>query len=434
MKIRVRHSGIAAVALLFSMCVMALAPLQAQAAPMVVILRADVDATSKATQYSIAPTMTYSTAISGFAADLSSLQQGMLAADPEVIMVAADQTRNFAPSTASVSRHKRKRGKNALTPIEELAQINSRGIRRIGVPEAPSAKIDNRNQKLNIDIAVLDSGIQADQPDLNVAGGVDCGDGSGWSDVEGHGTLVGGIAAAIDNAYGVVGVAPGARLWSVRVLDSNLNAEDSDVLCGIEWVTEHSSSIDVANMSLGGEGEDDGHCGTTNNDPIHYAICESVKQGVVYVAAAGNEGVRVNTTVPAAYSEVLAVSALADSDGAPGALGDAEPCNGYADDSFAPFSNWGNRVDLAAPGVCITSTFTGSDYAVDDGTSYASPFVAGAAALYMTSSAGRRDLRNVPANRRARTVIAKLRATREVTHLPGDPDHRDEGVLDVRGY
>lgn len=122
---------------------------------------------------------------------------------------------------------------------------------------------------------------------------------------------------------------------------------------------------------------------------------------------------------------------MVDSDGLPGAKGGPEPCYGFADDTFAPFSNWGRGIDLAAPGASTASTYMGSDVAVDSGTSFAAPFVSGAAALYMASERGQRELRGIHDSRRAAAVRDALIDLREKTRLPGDPDHFNEGVLNV---
>lgn len=406
-------------------------------APTVVLLNGNIDPVAKLFLYAISPKHVFSHGVSGFSADLSSDQRGRLASDPDVVMVAPDRYRSYRGNGVTATRLKGAvqeggagQAQKGTTPIEQIPQIAARGFRRVGGLAMDSVHVDNRDDRVNADIAIMDSGIQPDQPDLRVAGGVDCADNTGnWSDVQGHGTIVAGVAAAKDNNFGIVGIAAGARLWSVRVLDANLSAEDSAVLCGIDWVTQHSDRIDVVNMSLGGPGSDDGHCGRRNNDPVHFAICQSVQAGLVYVASAGNDSIDVTDAIPAAYSEVIAVSGISDSDGAPGGHGGPDPCEGYADDTFAPFSNFGARIDIAAPAVCIASTYIGSDVAVDSGTSFAAPFVSGAAAVYLAAN----HEQNQRSSSRAEEVRRALRSRRERGHIPGDPDRYNEGVLNVAG-
>ena len=207
---------------------------------------------------------------------------------------------------------------------------------------------------------------------------------------------------ALDDGLGVVGVAPGVRLWAVRVLDDDGRGTTKELLCGVDWVTatrldaDPANDIDIANLSLGGEGGDDGQCGRSDGDLLHQAICRSVDAGVTYVVAAGNDSTDAAHYSPAAYDEVITVSAIADSDGRPGGLGGAPSCRDDVDDTLANFSNYGPDVDLIAPGVCILSTLPGDGrvpnsepgYGMLTGTSFAAPHVAGAAALFLAGHPG----------------------------------------------
>src|SRR3990172_7691929 len=141
------------------------------------------------------------------------------------------------------------------------------GIDRIDVDRNSFAKIDRVDERINVGIAIIDTGIDLDNPNLNVqALSKNCLTSASADDDHGHGTHVAGIAAAIDNERGIVGVAPGARLYAVKVLDRGGSGTWASVICGIDFVTANAALIDVANMSLTGSGSDDGNCGQTNND------------------------------------------------------------------------------------------------------------------------------------------------------------------------
>src|SRR5216117_170458 len=134
--------------------------------------------------------------------------------------------------------------------------------------------------RVNVDIAIIDTGIDLTHPDLNVYRNITFVTGTTTgNDDNGHGTHVAGIAAALDNNIGVVGVAPGARLWAVKVLDNNGRGALSDVISGVDYVTENAGEIEVANMSLAGRG---------TGESLRLAIQNSVGRGVVYVVAAAN--------------------------------------------------------------------------------------------------------------------------------------------------
>ncbi len=214
--------------------------------------------------------------------------------------------------------------------VHATAQTLPTGINRIDA-DTSSTLAGNGSGSVNVNVAVIDTGINVSHPDLNVVGGRDCAPGLGFEDGNGHGSHVAGTIAAKDDANGVVGVAPGARLYAVKVLNDAGVGLTSDIVCGINWVTSTRTDLDpnnniaVANMSLGGGGSDDGNCGNSNADAEHLAICNSVNAGVTYVVAAGNDGVNFASSTPASYNEVLTVTAIADYNGQPGG-GAASTC------------------------------------------------------------------------------------------------------------
>lgn len=278
-------------------------------------------------------------------------------------------------------------------PVKITAQSIPTGIKRIQANNS-TTKSGNGSGSVNTPVAIIDTGIQKKHPDLNVVGGKDCvSKSNNYDDGNGHGTHVAGTVAARDNAAGVVGVAPGTPLYAVKVLDSSGSGSTSSVICGIDWVTANAATknIKVANMSLGGVGTDDGNCGLLSLDAMHNAICGSVNKGVTYVVAAGNEGINFASSTPAAYDEVLTVTAISDFNGQSGG-GASATCRSDVDDTAAEFSNYTtilNKSDvnhtIAAPGTCINSTWINSNYNTISGTSMASPHVAGAVALCIAS-------------------------------------------------
>jgi subtilisin len=313
---------------------------------------------------------TFTTALRGLTARLNPRQVTRLRMDPAVVAVVPDEK------------------------IELAAQLIPTGIDRISGRSSGAAKIDGVDERVDADVAIVDTGI-ASVAELNVAGGYNCSTTNRalWRDVHGHGTHVAGTVGAIDNDSGVVGVAPGVRLWAVKILDDGGSGLLSWYVCGLDWIAAQRDPadptkplIESVNMSVTKWGHDDRDCGATIDDILHMAICRVVSGGITVVAAAANDSGSAAARVPAAYNEVITVSALADTDGKPGALGGPR-CYSWGsydnDDSFANFSNYGSDVDIIAPGKCIWSTVPGG-YMYMSGTSMAAPHVAGAAALLKT--------------------------------------------------
>jgi subtilisin len=299
-----------------------------------------------------------------------------------------------------------------------------------------------------VNVAVVDTGIDTTHPDLNVRGGVDCSPDvesftpgalvfsvqdipalrgvatggletanlPGYQDGHGHGTHVAGTIGALDNDFGVVGMAPGASLYAVRVLNSSGSGTAESIICGLEWIAEYHDLIgfDAVNMSLGLHFQGDvaplfAPCNvdTTGNptfvqEPallaIQQAICDVTALGIPVVVAAGNDDGSASMNFPATLDNVITVSNFFDADGAAGARGENTACPEVGPNSLddALWTHWngslrkeysssnGIDVDLSAPGTCVLSTVPGG-YATLTGTSMASPHVAGLVALYRSA-------------------------------------------------
>ncbi len=346
-------------------------------------------------------------AVRAFSAKLDAKQRRALQSDPSVVAVVPDEVIGLA------------------------AQTTPNGVERVGTRDSATANINNVDERVEADVAIVDTGV-ALHPDLNVVGGVNCStnDRTKWQDENGHGTHVAGTVGAIDNTIGVVGVAPGARIWAVRILNADGYGLLSWYVCGLDWILAQRDPADASrpliesvNMSVAKSGSDDKNCGLTNKDVLHQAICRLYKAGITVVAAAANESSSAAGFVPAAYNEVVTVSALADTDGKPGGLGPTG-CGGSldVDDTFANFSNFGSDVDIMASGKCILSTTRGATYGYSTGTSMAAPAVAGAVALYKAS-------RRLATPSEVRESLRYLGNFSWVTSTDPDPYH--EPLLDV---
>ena len=234
------------------------------------------------------------------------------------------------------------------------------GVDRIDAEEVWTGN----NMGQDVKVAIIDSGIDNDHLDLIVKSGENfvsipswkTPDPDKWDDDYGHGTHVAGIVAALNNDIGVVGVAPKADLCALKVLDKTGRGNYSDVISALQWCV--GNSIQITNNSYGSSG-----------DPgviVKKAFDDSATAGVLHVAAAGNENGG-SVIYPAAYDSVIAVSATDSAD------------------KLASFSSVGYKVELAAPGVYIYSTYKDGGYATYSGTSMASPHVAGVAALVINA-------------------------------------------------
>jgi parallel beta-helix repeat protein len=245
------------------------------------------------------------------------------------------------------------------TVVYALGQQVPWGISRIGAPTAWSLSTG-----AGVKVAILDTGIQYDHPDLaaNIKGGISVlgetysTDPAEWNDGNGHGTHVAGTVAAVNNDVGVVGSAPAAWLYAVKVLFDNGEGYVSDVIEGIDWSVQNG--MQVINMSLG----------TPSDISAFEDACDrAFEAGFLLVAAAGKEGDgnpdTTELSYPAAYDSVIAVAATDSNDQVPS------------------WSNSGPFIELAAPGVSVLSTYKGSTYATASGTSMAAPHVSGTAAL-----------------------------------------------------
>ena len=267
------------------------------------------------------------------------------------------------------------------------------------------AGLNTGNGGSGVCVAVIDTGIDTDHPDLENAvvaqynATVFQAQKKKFAeDDNGHGTYVSGIIASRNNTIGVVGVAPLCSLAAVKVMDMNGNGQISWVIAGIDWVAANASqyNIKVANMSLVGEGY---------NQALYDAIDATTNLGVTFVAGAGNNFEDAAGYQPAAFDNVICVSAL------------------NLNDIFASFSNYGSVIDLIAPGATIYSLWKGGGYMMASGTSASCPFVAGSAALWLDDHYGGFN-----------EVYAELTGTGEAAPQggwPGDPDGIPEPLVDA---
>jgi hypothetical protein len=269
-----------------------------------------------------------------------------------------------------------------LSPLERIAAVP--GIRKVepdirmhfarqatpwGMAKirAPATRTRRVIRGVNADVFVLDTGVARNHRDLNVveARSFVSWDRSPW-DTNGHGTAVAGVIGARDNGVDVVGVAPGVRIRSLKVLDGEGNGMLSDIVAAVEHMIRWKRSMGlrvrnavVANLSLGG------YVGSAQYTALDVALQAAVRAGITVVVAAGNEGEDATLYTPAHAREVLAVGSSDEND------------------LLSPWSNWGEPVRIHAPGSNVLTTYLNNRLARISGTSFAAPHVSGAAALYL---------------------------------------------------
>ncbi|NUM36315.1 MAG: S8 family peptidase [Candidatus Brocadiae bacterium] len=230
------------------------------------------------------------------------------------------------------------------------------GIKTLRVYE-----IWKKTQGEGVKVAVLDTGI-IDHPDLkvNIKGGINftTSNPKDYVDRQGHGTHVAGIIAAEDNAIGVIGVAPKAEIYAVKVLGDQGHGSFDMIVKGIDWAVDNK--MDIISMSLGS---------SASSTQIHEAVKRAYKKNITVVAAAGNDGDEYDDNdmgYPARYPETIAVGSI----------------NKYMKRSW--FSSDGEELDIMAPGEEIYSTYLKNEYAILSGTSMATPFITGILALLIS--------------------------------------------------
>lgn len=251
------------------------------------------------------------------------------------------------------------------------------GISRV---QAPDAWALTRGQ--GVKVAVIDTGIDGKHPDLaaNVRGGWNAiTQGADFTDDNGHGSHVAGTIAAVDDKQGVVGVAPQASLYGVKVLSASGSGTFDDVIAGMQWAVDNK--MDIASMSLGA---------SEGNQSLTDMVAAMKKAGVILIAAAGNSGGSVG--FPAACPGAIAVAASTEKN------------------KLASFSSRGPEVAVIAPGVDVKSTYKDGGQKVLSGTSMATPHVSGLAALFVSRNRGATPDQ----------ALAALRAAS--SKLPGVPD------------
>lgn len=366
----------------------------------IVHLKKDAAPAAIAKTHGLAPDFVYKTATKGFAGNIPPGKIKALQQDPSVLSIVPDRVVTIVGNTAQA--------KGGVKPAPTPApQVVPAGVTRIGAAPAQSVFTG-----AGVGVAIVDTGIDLSNADLTVSTLSYSAYSATGQDDNGHGTHVSGIVAAKNNTIGVVGVAPGATLYAVKVLNRSGSGSDSAIIAGLDWVAANAATVNppirVVNMSLG-------RPGSLNDSPdLRDAVQSLYNAGIVVVVAAGNDAtLEVSKQIPSGYPEVLAVASTTALNGT-SALS-AFP-NGITADTASFFTSDGAfsastriGVTISAPGedqenisrkgvissVGILSTKLGGGTTRMSGTSMASPHVAGVVSRYFEASPATTDVETI---------------------------------------
>lgn len=404
----------------------------------IVELHSGANPATVSARHGVGTTFHYAKAINGFAGKIPPGILRRLQADPQVRSVTPDRLIHTVATAAA---------KTGGPP--PTAQVVPLGISRIGA--APTNNLGFTGA--GVGVAIVDTGIELTHPDLRVSPVSFSAFGGSATDDNGHGTHVSGTVAALNNTIGVVGVAPGATLYAVKVVDYLTDSSDALLLAGLDWIAGNAATVTprirVVNMSLARNGS------LNDNPTLRAAVQALTAQGIIVVVAAGNEPtMTVAQQIPATYPEVMAIASTTARDGARNKKGQyirRDTASFFTTDgAFNLLSNIG--VTVSAPGEdeetisnsgvigtlgILSTAWSGWGGGTDriSGTSMASPHVAGVVAL-LWEQALARGLSLTPEDARRRIRAgASVRSTAPLDSPTSTYtfDQEREGVLSAPG-